>query len=90
MIVTIPSSAQHNGQGLVSLEISDSCPVCNGPRGKLFGTHSFDGSRRLNVDGWNNSCGHVDTYAAIREEGRRVAFKEPAEFKLIATQSFSF
>jgi hypothetical protein len=90
MIVTIPSSQEHNGQGLISLEISDSCPVCSGPRGEVFGTHSFDGSRRINVDGWNNPCGHIDTYAAIRKEGRRVAFKEPAEFRFIETYSLSF
>lgn len=90
MIVTIPSHPNHNGQELASFEISDICPVCKGPRGQVFGTHSFDGSRRLNVDGWNNPCGHVDTYEAIRKEGQRVAFKEPTEFKFIAIQSLSF
>lgn len=90
MIVTIPASSNHNGIGLATFEISDSCPICNGPRGEVFGTHSFDGSRRLNVDGWKNPCGHVDTYKAIREEGRRVAFKEPTEFKFIASCSIPF
>lgn len=90
MIVTIPSSQEHSGYGLVTLEISDNCPICNGPRGKVFGTHSFDGSRRLNVDGWNNPCGHIDTYAAIRNEGKRVTFKEPSAFQFISTESLTF
>lgn len=85
MIVTIPSSQFHGGLGLISLEISDLCPVCNGPRGQVFGTHSFDGSRRLNVDGWNNPCGHIDYYDAIRKEGKPVPFKEPTKFGAPAT-----
>lgn len=90
MTVTIPPSPQHGGQALVTLEISDFCPVCGGPRGALFGTHSYDGSRRLNVDGWSNPCGHVDTYASIREEGKRVAFKEPTEFKFFENRIIPF
>lgn len=79
MIVTIPAKAEHEGYfgNLVTLEISDLCPVCNKPRGKVFGTHSFDGSRRLNVDGWINPCGHIDHYANVRKEGKRVEFKKP-------------
>lgn len=90
MIVTIPSSPHHNGQGFVTLEISDNCPVCGGPRGSVFGTHSYDGSRRLNVDGWHNPCGHVDTYSSVREEGKRVPFKEPTEFSFIQNNSIPF
>lgn len=90
MIVTIPSSSEHAGIGLITLEISDTCPQCGGPRGKVFGTHSFDGSRRLNVDGWNNPCGHVDTYAQVRQEGKQVPYKEPTQFQFIATESLSF
>lgn len=90
MIVTIPSSQEHAGIGLATFEISDLCPVCGGKRGEIFGTHSFDGSRRLNVDGWNNQCGHVDTYEDVRKEGVKVAFKEPMEFRFIANQSLSF
>lgn len=80
MIATIPASEQHNGIYLVTLEISDQCPVCNGPRGNVFGTHSYDGSRRLNCDGWNNPCGHIDKYAEIRKEGKRVTYKEPEPY----------
>lgn len=79
MIVTIPSPQHHGGFGLISLEISDLCPVCNGPRGQVFGTLFFDGSRLLNVDGWYNPCGHIDYYDEIRKEGKPVAFKEPTK-----------
>lgn len=44
----------------------------------------------MNVDGWNNPCGHIDTYAAIRKEGRVVAFKEPTEFRFFANTSIPF
>lgn len=80
MIVTIPSSSEHGGIGLVSLEISDNCPICGAKRGEKYGTHSFDGSRRLNCDGWSNPCGHVDKYSAIRVEGKPVPFQEPTPF----------
>lgn len=88
MIVTIPSTQEHGGYSgnLVTLEISNTCPKCGHRRGKIYGTHSFDGSRRLNVDGWTNPCGHTDTYAAVRSEGVQVAFKEPSEFGV--TQEF--
>lgn len=90
MIVTIPSSQEHGGIGLVTLEISDLCPVCGSPRGRVYGTHSFDGSRRLNVDGWSNPCGHVDTYESVRRQGRPVEYKEPNVFNHFATQDLPF
>jgi hypothetical protein len=79
MIVTIPIIADHGGYpgNLGTFEISDNCPKCGEPRGTIFGILSYDGSRRLNVDGWFNSCGHVDLYSEIVKEGKRVAFKEP-------------
>jgi len=80
MIVTIPATKEHNGMSLVTLEIGDYCPVCERERGRIFGVHSYDGSRRLNCDGWENRCGHIDTYEAVRLEGVPVPFKEPAPF----------
>lgn len=77
MTVTIPSCTEHNGIYATTYEISDFCPVCNGPRGKLYGALSYDGSRRLHVDGWKNPCGHIDKYEAVRQEGRKVAYKQP-------------
>lgn len=79
MKVTIPASKHHAGMDLVTLVISDVCPTCGGPRGRKFGTHSFDGSRRLNCDGWNNPCGHVDTYENVRIEGVPAQYVPPCE-----------
>jgi len=74
MIVEIPSCDEHAGSPLclVRLEISDTCPVCGGPRGAPYRTISYDGSRRLNCDGWINPCGHIDKYASVRKEGKAV------------------
>lgn len=80
MKVTIPATAQHNGMHAVTLEISDKCPLCNGPRGRIYGNLSYDGSRRLNVDCWENPCGHIDMYSAVRLEGKRVEYKEPTAY----------
>ena len=90
MIVTIPSSSTHGGFGLVTLEISDNCPTCGEKRGEIFATHSYDGSRRLNCDGWNNPCGHIDKYSDIRQEGKRVPYKEPHEFAHVQNWYFCF
>jgi hypothetical protein len=71
MKVTIPSRADHEGfpGNTITAEISDFCPVCGGKRGEVFETISYDGSRRLyGVSGWQNPCGHIDTYAKVREE----------------------
>jgi len=70
MQVTIPSGRVHDGYcgNLITIELDWICPKCGGPRGEIFPTHSFDGSRRLVCDGWRNDCGHIDTYAAARQE----------------------
>lgn len=70
MTVTIPASQEHEGMYAVTVEISDKCPVCGGPRGEVFETVSYDGSRRLYCQGWRNDCGHVDTYSSVRKEAR--------------------
>lgn len=49
------------------------CPRCGGPRGEVFRTISYDGSRRLACDGWKNPCGHIDFYATARHEATLLA-----------------
>lgn len=68
MIVEIPTCKQHGGILRDIYQISDYCPVCGSPRGKPFRTLSYDGSNSMEVDGWINACGHVDTYSAVRVE----------------------
>lgn len=73
MRVTIPAREQHEGIFTVTLDIADTCPVCGGPRGEVYPGLSFDGSRRLTVDRWDNPCGHIDKYSAVREEAKQSA-----------------
>jgi hypothetical protein len=74
MIVTIPTREDHEGLPcyLGTYKIADTCPVCGGTRGEPFKAFSYDGSRRLPVDGWTNKCGHVDKYSVIRKEGELI------------------
>ena len=71
MRVTIPSCEQHEGFFSMTVTISDYCPKCGGKRGVPYKGFSYDGSRRLVVDCWENPCGHVDKYSEVREEVRR-------------------
>jgi len=68
MIVTIPSRQEHEGIYAMTIEISDFCPICGGPRGVPIQGLSYDGNRPLNVSIWSNPCGHVDYYSRVREE----------------------
>jgi hypothetical protein len=73
MTVTIPKVPEHGGFdfNLITVTISDRCPVCGGPRGVPYKTLSYDGSRRLTCDGWRNPCRHVDLYSAVAQEATR-------------------
>lgn len=71
MKVTVPSISEHAGypSNLITGEISDKCPKCEAKRGvKRWEGLSYDGSRRLNVDCWENECGHIDKYSDVRQE----------------------
>lgn len=71
MTVRIPACEQHQGMFYMIVKISRTCPVCGGQRGTpQHDMLSFDGSRRLVVDGWLNSCGHVDGYGAVLKEAK--------------------
>lgn len=66
--VRIPACAEHNGFYSIDVTLIWECPTCGGPRGEVFDTLSYDGSRRLGVHGWKNPCGHIDSYSAVRRE----------------------
>ena len=66
--VRIPGREEHEGYYSIVVKVNWVCPVCGGPRGEIFNTFSYDGSRRLPVHGWRNACGHVDKYSAVRIE----------------------
>jgi hypothetical protein len=71
MIVYIPARTEHEGLYGVYVVIDCTCPKCGAPRGEPYLGISYDGSRRLHVDTWQNPCGHVDKYDAVREEARK-------------------
>jgi len=80
MIVEIPKMVQHEGfpGNVVKVEIQDTCPKCGAKRGvKRWKGLSYDGSRRLHVDCWENECGHIDTYSEVRTEGKPVPYDTP-------------
>ncbi len=66
--VTIPGCNNHAGHHAITIMLPWICPQCGGPRGEPIACLSYDGSRRLSVNGWTNACGHVDTYATVRAE----------------------
>jgi len=68
--VTIPATATHEGIYAKRVVLKWNCPTCGEPRGEIHETISYDGSRRLNVNGWINPCGHIDKYDHVREEAR--------------------
>lgn len=71
--VYVPLVSEHQGYfgGMIVLEWH--CPKCGGPRGEVFKTRSYDGSRILDCDGWVNPCGHIDKYADMVAEANITA-----------------
>lgn len=67
--VYIPACVEHEGTMGVCVGLFWNCPVCGKPRGDILNNvRSYDGSRILYCDGWYNPCGHIDKYAAVRQE----------------------
>jgi hypothetical protein len=66
--VQIPGSEQHAGQHLITITLAWVCPVCGQPRGPVFRTISYDGSRRLGCDGWTTTA---DTSTATPPSGQK-------------------
>lgn len=68
--VSIPACTEHEGIYSITVQLEWRCPVCGRLRGNPEPAISWDGSRRLFVDGWQNPCGHIDKYADVRKEAR--------------------
>lgn len=68
--VRIPGSDDHDGWYTITVTLTWQCPRCGGPRGTVHPVISYDGSRRLPCDGWQNPCGHIDFYRDVRAEAR--------------------
>lgn len=72
MIVEIPTKVEHCGNPMFlrMFEIKNECPVCGAERGvKRWKGFSYDGSKRLVVDCWQNACEHIDVYSDVVKEG---------------------
>jgi len=66
--VSIPAQSEHNGFDTITIRLVWTCPVCAKPRGQIRRGTSYDGSRRLSCDTWENPCDHVDKYSDMRRE----------------------
>jgi rubredoxin len=66
--VEIPDRSRHQGIHKTTVTLEWVCPVCEEPRGEVKKVLSYDGSRRMQVDGWENPCCHVDKYADVIQE----------------------
>lgn len=64
--ITIPRYANHNGLFAITITVEWNCIYCGAERGEPYKTVSYDGSCRLEVDGWINPCGHIEKYSDVR------------------------
>lgn len=51
-----------------TVEISDHCPTCHGPRGEPQGQNVCDDGVYYWVQKWLNPCGHLDMYHDVIAE----------------------
>lgn len=93
IIVEIPRCSEHEGfpGNIIRVAIPAKCECGKGDRAvKIWRGLSYDGSRRLGVDCWQNSCGCIDKYSMIREklkEGntgnyRVVSYNTPTTYEI--------
>lgn len=75
--VTIPDRSDHGGfqEHLKKYTISNKCPKCGAKRAiKRWKDYSYDGSRKLFCDRWDNACNHYDLYEDVRIEAAKDDF----------------
>lgn len=76
--VTIP--ATNEGLQTVTVKLRWVCPQCGKPRGEVIPAWRYDGSQRVRVDKWLNSCNHIDYYEDVREEARTNGLNRVSEW----------
>ena len=81
--VTIPALEAHQGIMITVVILAWVCPKCGQPRGVPYETRSYDGSRPVGCDGWQNACGHVDKYNAVRQEAARNGLNTKAKARIV-------
>lgn len=65
--IFIPACDKHDGRLITSLLVNWHCIECGAIRGEPFNAKDWDGDKSLSVTAWKNPCGHVETYAQVRE-----------------------
>ena len=53
---------------LHTVEISDRCPVCGGPRGEPRNVPYCEDGEHYSASRWDNPCGHMDRYEDVLRE----------------------
>lgn len=84
-IVTITKTDHHNGDvnNVIKVKLSFECPKCKALRAiNMYQFKTIDNGKILFVDGWDNTCKHIDTYEEIRKEGKIVPFETPSTFDI--------
>ncbi len=65
--VILPACKRHEGSLKFTATLPWVCIFCGQPRGEPELALSYDGSRGLEVHKWENPCGHIETYEAVRQ-----------------------
>ncbi|MFJ7592461.1 hypothetical protein ACIQZO_34850 [Streptomyces sp. NPDC097617] len=73
------SSSGYTGVGIVTITVAASCPECGGPRGRAVPYRFCEDGEWYTVDRWTNPCGHLDAYAAVLTEHRRLQDERDVE-----------
>ncbi|MEC3995249.1 hypothetical protein VSR01_17570 [Actinacidiphila sp. DG2A-62] len=74
------SGTEYVGVRVVTVTVGPECPRCGGPRGDAVPFRFHEDGDWYVVDKWSNACGHVDSYASVLAEYRKlVAELEEAE-----------
>lgn len=55
----------HYGIITKEIEISDKCPVCDGPRGEPEPHYTYENDCIAWPHVWTNPCGHLDKYSDL-------------------------
>ncbi|SKM37241.1 Uncharacterised protein [Mycobacteroides abscessus subsp. abscessus] len=66
--VTVFAAPFDGSAGTVTLTLAWACPRCGGDRGEPKRMTWYPTSGPVQVDGWKNPCGHLDTAPALIEE----------------------
>ena len=69
--VTISSRENHEGHYASTITVEWVCLKCGSPRGETYSGFSYDGSRRMAVDCWDNPCGHLELYSDVLAEAEK-------------------